>query len=144
MVDFNKIPDWWPLCPGFDCPQKETCLRHVAYTQAPQGVTRWTCVLPQALTDGTCSYYRKDERVLMARGFSKLFDQLHSRDLRHDIRIALTDYFNSKGSYYRYRNGEQLLSPEQQQEVRRIVSQKGFDDDFDFDEYIECFDFTSL
>ena len=142
MIDFNEIPDWWLLCPGYDCEQKESCLRHSALRQAPKGVTRWTCVLPTALADGTCGYYKKAEKVKMARGFHALWQQLKSRDARHDIRMALTSYFGSKGSYYRYRDGERMMSQERQEAVAQIFRKYGFEGEITFDTVEECYDFT--
>lgn len=144
MIDFKEIPDWWPLCPGYECTQRENCLRHLAFRQAPKGVTRWECVLPTALDSDSCCYYQKAGRVRMAMGFDNLCQQLHSRDARHDIRIALTDYFGSKGSYYRHKNGEMMLTPEQQDMVGEIFRRYGFEADFVFDKYEERHDFTTV
>ena len=142
MIDFKEIPNWWPLCPGYECTQRESCLRHMAFRQAPERVTRWECVLPTALANGACSHYQKAERVRMAMGFDKLFKQLHSRDARHDIRIALTDYFGSKGSYYRYKDGERQLTPQRQEAVGEIFRRYGFESDIVFDKYVERYDYT--
>lgn len=142
MIDFNEITDGWVLCSGYDCERKGTCLRHQAFRQAPKRVTQWTCVLPTALADGVCGYYKKAEKARMARGFQTLFQQLRSRDARHDIRMALTNYFGSKGSYYRYRDGERMMSPERQEAVAQIFRKYGFEGEITFDTVEECYDFT--
>ena len=112
-MDFNEIPQRWPLCPGYECAQREECLRHKAFREAPGNVTRWVCVLPQARREETCSYFQKAEKMRMARGFDTLFGQLRSRDARHDIRMELTAFFGSKGSYYRYKNDIGFVSAKQ-------------------------------
>ena len=144
MIDFNKIPDWWPLCPGYNCPQKETCLRHQAFQQTPKGVDRWPCILPTVLEEAACSYFQESVTMRMARGFTKLYQQLTSLDARHNIRLALTNHFGSKGTYYRYRDGERQLTPEQQEAVARIFRRYGFQGEITFDEYTEEPDFTYI
>lgn len=144
MFDFSQIPDWWALCSGYGCPKAAECLRHVAFQQAPKDIARWTCILPQALEGGECSNYQKTEEVRMARGFAGIMASIRSRDVRHDVRLALTSYFGSKGSYYRFRDGERLMPPQQQEEIIRIMRQNGFQGDIVFDEYIETYDFTQI
>ncbi len=73
-MDFNEIPQWWPICPGYECAQRGECLRHKAFREAPGNVTRWVCVLPQARREDTCSYFQKAEKRRMARGFDKYMD----------------------------------------------------------------------
>lgn len=143
MIDFKEIPDWWALCPGYECPRAGECLRHQAFLQVPATVERWTCVLPAALeTAGGCRHFQQAEKVRMARGFHGIMQQVRSRDARHDIRIALTDYFGSKGSYYRYKDGERQMSPEQQQWVEALLRKNGITGELVFDEYEETYDFT--
>ena len=80
----------------------------------------------------------------MARGFVGIYKQLKSRDARHDIRIALTDYFGSKGSYYRYKDGERLINPKLQQEIIDIVHRYDPDAEVCFDKTFEDYDFTQF
>lgn len=80
----------------------------------------------------------------MALGFDTLFRQLRSRDARHDIRMELTAFFGSNGAYYRYKNGEMMLTPSQQQNVADVFRRHGFDGDIVFDQYMEAYDLTSL
>ena len=144
MIDFSKIPIWWPLCPGYDCPRSGECLRHQAFCQAPEDVTQWVCILPQASVGGTRGCFQSGDKVRMARGFRALVSKMSSRDMRHNVRMSLTRYFGSKGSYYRYKDGERLMNPKQQQEVHDIFRRYGFEDDIVFDEYIETYDYTAL
>ncbi len=138
-IDFNKVPNWWAICPDGQCKMADSCLRHQVFLCAPHQVTRWLCVLPHALEDGKCAYFQKAERLMLARGFKKMFSEMKSRDARHDIRIALTDYFGSKGTYYRYKDGERWLSPEQQQWIVNLLAQYHIDGEGVFDEYEETY-----
>lgn len=141
MIDFGQIPEWWPLCGNSQCGYAHECLRHQAYKQAPQTVTRWSCVLPTAIVDGKCSYFQRNEMVMMARGFNNIFKRITSLDARHGIRMELTKYFGSKGSYYRYRNGERWMSHAQQQAVADVLQRHGVEAASLFDEYQEAYDY---
>ena len=143
-INFNDIPDWWALCQNADCPLSDSCLRHQALLQVPARVTKWLCVLPTAWRNGDCQYYRKAEAVRMAQGFAGIYNSLKSRDARHDIRLALTDYFGSKGSYYRYRDGDRLLTPQQQQWIRTLLLRYGYAEGIEFDNYVITYDFSTV
>lgn len=141
MIDFKQIPEWWPLCGNNQCSRAQECLHHVAFTQVPQGVTRWLCLLPIAVKDGECRFFQKNEMVMMARGFSNMLKSVASLDARHGIRMELTKYFGSKGSYYRYRNGERWMNPAQQQAVADVLHRHGVEAASLFDEYQEAYDY---
>ena len=143
-IDFEEIPTWWPVCTNEACPMAADCLRQKACREAPESVTRWACVLPGALKDGQCRYYQKAEVVRMARGLNTIYKNVHSREARHGIRIDLTGHYGSKGAYYRYKDGERWLNPEEQQLVVDIVRRCGCQGEVDFDEYRDGYDFTRL
>ena len=143
MVDFKEIPDWWPVCGNGDCPMAGDCLRHAAWLSVPPTVTRWPSVMPTALLNGECKYFARMEKVRMARGFDKMFACVHSRDARVEIRLAITDYLGSKGTYYRYKHGERLLNPEQQQWILQLFSRYGYNaEGLSFDEYVSSYYYT--
>ena len=140
-IDFKKIPEWWALCPNAQCTMSGQCLRHQVYLQVPAHIKEWSCVLPQNVSEEQCEFFQKAEQVRIARGFKGIWKQIHSRDARHDIRMALTAYFGSKGSYYRYRDGERTITPEQQQHILDILRRMGYHGDASFDEYNEDYVF---
>ena len=145
MIDFSQIPEWWPLCPNTQCPKAASCLRHQAWLQAPQHVTTWPCVLPNAWKNVQadavpCDFFQSAEQVLMARGFQGICSQLQGHDIPQQFRETLTEYFGNAGNYYRYRSGKYLLSPEQQQYIRDLLHRLGYDG-LDFDEYVEHYSF---
>ena len=65
------------------------------------------------------------EVVRMAKGFHSLFNSFKSLDLRYDFRTQLTEYLGSKGTYYRYKDGERLLNPKQQQWILDFLKKMG-------------------
>ena len=143
-IDFTEIPTWWPVCTNEACPMAADCLRQKACREAPEHLTRWTAVLPNAWKDGQCKYYQKAEVVRMARGLNKVYNNVHTRDARHGIRVTLTGHWGSKGAYYRYKDGERWLNPAAQQFIVDVVRSYGCMGDVEFDEYREAYDFTML
>lgn len=141
---FRDVPAGWTVCGGTACPRAEECLRHLAFLSIPKEQTTASCVLPWALEDGKCAYFVTKVPVVMARGFEGLIRQLKSRDLRHDLRIALSDYLGSKGSYDRYKKGERWLAPEQQEWIIAFLRRYGVEVERPFDEYKVSFFFKFL
>ena len=99
-------------------------------------------MLPTAMEHGQCKYFQKAEEVKMARGFKTLFANMEDKHARHEIRMKLTKFFGSKGSYYRYRDGERWLNPRLQQMIADLMKQQGLEEEPVFDEYYEAYDFT--
>ena len=148
MIDFSQIPEWWPLCPNTQCSLATSCLRHQAFLQAPHGVATWTCLLPgvwkNEQSEGpSCRFYQEAKTVRMARGFQHICSQLKRHDVPQEFRETLTEYFGGVGNYYRYRKGDNLLSPDQQQVVRDLLHRLGYDG-LDFDEYVDQYQFQSV
>jgi hypothetical protein len=142
MFDYDKIPEWWAMCPNRECKMAETCLRHQVYMQAPPKYNRWMCVLPNALEEDNCRFYQKAEKVTMAQGFESIYKNVESREACSQIRYALTGHLGSKGTYYRYKDGERLINPQLQQEMIDIVHQYAPDVEVHFDKTFEGYDFT--
>ena len=144
MIDIKKTPDWWAVCPNEKCTVAETCLRHKVCKLLTQKYKYWLCVLPQAWENTPCAYYQKTEKVTMARGFARAFKGIGDRHVRSYLRLALTGYFGSKGSYYRYKNQERDINPKMQQEIRDIVRRYKPEADDIFDKTYEDYDFTNF
>jgi len=143
MIDYKKIPDWWPLCSNGACEQRETCLRWKAWQGMPAQNEKWLCLMPSAWQHEPCRHYVKAEKQRMAQGFHTLMNHLHNREHRYQIRMELTDYLGSKGTYYRYKDGERLLSPEQQQWMAELFAKYGYDRDIRFDAYEDEYNFQT-
>jgi len=144
MINYKDIPDGWPVCPNENCPMAQDCLRHQACRQMPATVTKWNCILPSALSDGQCKYFRKYEKVTMAKGIAAIYKNVSNRYARTSIRVELTSFLGSKGTYYRYKDGERLINPQLQAEIRDIVHRHAPGVEVSFDETFETYDFTRL
>lgn len=133
-LQFKDVPDWWALCFQSDCLLAAQCLRHHVATLAPETLTRATCVTPNARLGDDCRLFATREPRPLARGFERGFRQLKSRDARYEIRLELTRYFGSTGSYYNYRQGRRVMSALKQQHVRDMFHRYGVSEDNVFDE----------
>jgi len=142
-IDYRKIPEWWAMCQKGDCPRAGECLRFHACAAVPEWMKSWRCLLPHSLKDEECRFFQKMEPVRMARGLNKLYKEVRDAHVRHEIRMTLTAHFGSKGSYYRYKDGERWMNPEQQRIVLGYVRRCGAEVEDAFDEYVDTYDFTT-
>ena len=76
-----------------------------------------------------------------AWGFDTLFVDVKQRDAS-PLRSAIKDYLGGNGTYYRYHNGERLLTPEQQDHILGLFRQRGYTDNLRFDGYRDVYDFS--
>ena len=143
-IDYKKIPDWWAVCPNQNCKMAETCLRQQACRQLPEKLKYWTCVLPHQWKDEGCERYLKYETVRMAWGLNRVYQNVQEKYARSAIRVTLTSLLGSKGSYYRYKDGERLINPKKQQEIIDVVHRFAPGVDVEFDKTFDDFDFTTV
>ena len=141
-IDFRKIPEWWAMCQKVDCPRAGECLRFQACMAVPERMRSWRCLMLQFLKDEECRFFQKMEPTRMARGLNRLYKKVRDAHVRHEIRMTLTEHFGSKGTYYRYKDGERWLNPEQQRVVLDLVHRCGCEAVDIFDEYADTYDFT--
>ena len=142
MINYEKIPDWWAVCPNEACKFAEICLRQQACRQMPERIKKWTSILPNAVGEGDCGFFLKYEKVTMAKGIGSVYKNVEDKYARTNIRKALTAFLGSKGTYYRYKDGERLVSPQLQQDIRDIVHRFAPNAEVAFDETFEDYDFT--
>ena len=131
-----EIPEWWAVCQNGKCELADGCLRYKVFERIGMTVDKWTSVMPGAMNNGKCRCFVKDEKVKIARGFDNMFAHVKRRGDRSALRQQLTDYLGSKGTYYRYKHGERLLSPEQQRWILDLFRRYGYTENVDFDNYI--------
>lgn len=142
-INFDEIPAVWAFCQNKECPKNGECLRYLACMAAPAETTRWTCILPNAVKEGECPFFKKAETKRMARGLNGIMASADSKQQRHNIRMALTELLGSIGTYYRYKAGARWINPNQQQVIEERLRKIGYDKEVEFDEYAETYDFTA-
>ena len=142
MIDKNKIPEWWAVCQNENCELAETCLRQQACRNMPSNIQKWTSIMPHAQKGRDCKFFQKYEKVMMARGLNNIYNNVRARAAKSDIRETLTAELGSKGTYYRYKDGEKLIGPSLQKMIIDIVHRFAPEAEVHFDEEFEAYDYT--
>lgn len=134
---FPEIPFNYALCLKRECPKASTCLRQLAEQDISDSVERWMIISPkyQVTLEGECPHYRPDVKVIYAKGFTRLLDNLPYAQMKSVI-SRLRNLFSER-TYYRVRKGERLLSPAEQKEIQRILVRCGISEPPKFDAYVE-------
>ena len=138
--DFTKVPSWYILCTNKECPMKADCLRYMAAQHAPDDKEVATCVMPNALQNGSCRWFDKISIEVWAAGFTHLYDRVMKKDYTA-MRKALTNYLHGARIYYEYKRGERAISPKEQQWIRDYVRSLGYEWEVEFDRYFEGYAF---
>ena len=142
LFSFDKVPQDWALCFLTDCPLHEHCQRWLAWSYAPKSVTVHPCITPYALSGDKCHYYVEPTAIRMAYGFTRLFKNVRRSDYPV-LRGSMISYFGSEISFYRYRRGERILSPEQQSWIKHLFAKYGYADEVEFDGYVDQYSFPT-
>lgn len=134
---FESIPGGFAYCMDGQCKQAATCLRHLASQQlTPErkvfSIVNPACTTPQ---EDSCPFFKEVQTVRYALGITRLLD-----DLPHNKAVAARQYINagfSKGTIYRIRKKERLITPEEQEFIRRVFVRIGIEAEPVFDQYVE-------
>ena len=138
--DFRQVPDGWTLCFLADCPRREECMRYQVAQLAPEKMTKGSCVMPVVLKRDSCPHFMPVHIVRAAAGFTQIFKDVKERH-HAEMRQKIANHLGGGGTYYRYRNGSKLLMPEQQQWIRNLFKQYGYQEEIDFDDYRNVYRF---
>lgn len=139
--DSSQIAPSWLYCFNAQCPMHDSCLRFQSALKMPADNEIGWAVYPNAIKNGKCRFYRKDQKVTLATGFI-VKDNPRATNMFIEMRRRITHYLGGNGTYYLYRNGKKWLSPEQQEDIRRIFRNAGYTDEVVFGETKEEYDFT--
>ncbi|MDR0939081.1 MAG: DUF6078 family protein [Mediterranea sp.] len=137
--DYHSLPVHFAYCLNDRCGRAATCLRHLAVGQIPNDRALLTVINPAHVApDGAqCTSYIDQEPQLFARGMVHLLDKVPHAVASH-IKNALVGYFG-RTVYYRCRNKERLISPEEQAYIRKVFRQYGIADPPQFDEIVPSY-----
>lgn len=124
QLSYSLAPHDWAICFQHDCPLANSCLRHAVALLAPAHLTHHVTVLPAAREGDHCSLFATSEPIRIARGMKHLILRTYSEKVTA-IRHGLYDIFGSKSSYYRYRDGDYDITPEQQARIAALFRKHG-------------------
>lgn len=141
-LNYKDIPMGYPLCFNSECAKKEQCMHYQARLLTPANRCYGSAVFPTAWQDGKCKCFHEKRLVRKAWGFTHLYDNVPQRQ-KSEARQCVHAFFGrGNGPYYRVHHGENMLSPEQQAKIMKIVAQFGSTDGIRFDHYVTGWDFS--
>ena len=140
-LTYKDIPMGYPLCFNDECARKDCCMHYQARLTLPEGHHHGPAIYPTAWQDRACKYFREKRFVQKAWGFTHLYDNVPQRD-KAEARLCVRSSFSGgNGPYYRVHHGENMISPEKQDEILEILAKFGSTDGIRFDHYVEDWDF---
>ena len=141
-LTYQDIPMGYPLCFNEDCTKRACCMHYQARLLLPEGRHHGPAIYPTAWRDGECKFFREKRRVQKAWGFTTLYNNVprHQRaEARHRVRSIFS---SGNGPYYRFHHGENMLMPEEQDQIMKTLAKFGSTDDIHFDHYVMDWDFS--
>ena len=141
ILNREDIPMGYALCFNSECTKKDCCMHYQARLLMAETRYHGHAVFPTAWQDGTCKCFREKRMVRKAWGFTHLYDNVPQRD-KPEARYCVRSFFSGgNGPYYRYHHGENQLSPEQQDDIMKIIAKFGSTEGIRFDHYVTGWDF---
>ncbi len=139
-LNYKDIPKNYLYCNHSKCPRRNKCLRYQAMLNIPQEVLYYTAInLNHVLGDeANCSFFSLYCTSLFASGINHLLDNIPhatAEIIRKEIYSLM-----GRNMYYRVRNKERLLHPDEQKSIAAIFLKHKINSKPIFDEYIEKYD----
>ena len=137
----EKAVSGYTVCFAAQCPLKDRCLRWKVGQQMPDAKSSYHCVNPhyQDVATEHCPLFRQSEKVQFAQGMMHIFNA----DMPRRVEPYVRSHFiasHCKTYYYEYRNGERLISPAIQEEIRELFREAGWNQEVHFDSYVEDYE----
>lgn len=129
------------LCYNATCHRKDNCLHWLVGQWASDDTLYATVVNPyrKDVVAGTCTDYCSNAKVKMARGMLNFYENIPEGKAKA-IRSDLIATFN-KTLYFKWRNGEKPITPEQQAQIASICRANGWTEPPVYDAYYEEYQF---
>ncbi len=137
--NYKEVPYDYLRCQNSDCEQAENCLRYQVGLLQDEETSIFRMLNPLYVKlQGECKYFAPDQMVRYAQGITHLFDKL-PYDKYLKIKKMIINKLNHSEFYRIYRK-EKMLTPDQQDFIKRIFEEEKIKEKPTFDEYIERYD----
>ena len=138
--NYQDLPYDFAHCLNSGCVRADQCLRRKMALLLPNERETVMIVNHQRFspTGEDCSFFKKDEKRVFAKGFSTMLNLL-PQEKAIQIRKLLTAHFG-KSLYYRFYRKECLISPEQQAFFKQAFLSQNIQEPPVFDEQIERYE----
>ena len=137
----KDIPMGYPLCFNDECGNKDRCMHYQAWLLMPKERNSGSAVYHTAWEDGQCRCFREKKLVKKAWGFSRLYDNVPQRRKAEARECVHALFGGGNGPYYRVHHGENMLSPQKQEEILAVLARFGSVEGIEFDHYVTDWNF---
>lgn len=138
--DYRLLGSDFLHCHYSACSLSATCARYAASTFLKESQReRYDALNHYAIsTYATCPHFLADEKLLYAWGISRIFDSLKLGDAQvAQKRVAA---YLGEATYYHVKRQIRVLTPENQHQIREIITSLGYDgSSIEFDRYEEAY-----
>ena len=137
----EKAKEGYTVCYQDQCPLRTECLRWLIGQHVPNTARTYSCVNPhfEGVATADCPMYRSDQKVRFAKGMTHIFTSDMPKRVENDVRMSIIGLTN-RTYYYEYRNGQRLIPPKLQEDIRNLFRENGWTADVTFDGYVEKYD----
>ncbi|MDL2309552.1 DUF6078 family protein [Parabacteroides sp. OttesenSCG-928-B22] len=137
--NYNDVPVDYLQCLNDQCPRSGDCLRFQTALQANSETISFLVVNPVYMqTREECPFWQADQLTRFALGFNNALSTLPRKEAAQ-IRKILYEHFG-RSMYYRIRNRERLIRPEEQAFIQQVFQNEGLQENLVFDTYVEQYD----
>ena len=127
--NFENRPLGYLNCLSDDCPLAGKCLRRISAEYSKENDEFFRVVNHRLFDKDNCKYYVEDKKVDMAYGMTKSFEDVKAKDIAQ-IRKRLYNYFG-QAEYFRRRNASKPITPTEQEYIRKVFADFGYEIAFD-------------
>ena len=130
---FREKVHHYLVCFIDSCPLREQCLRWLVGQYAPTLPYAYNAINPRNPKIGgeQCEMFRKNQRVVMKRGLTHLYDDMPGL-MERRVRGLLIQWWGRK-KYFEVRKGQRLITPEMQQDIEDACHHHGWKDPINYD-----------
>lgn len=126
---FSTMPKHYILCFNEKCLKASRCLHRIAAQSGLQQDELPKCVNPAVCNETNCRHYMENKSVSIAYGMIDSFQNVKACHIVK-LRTMLENLFGHT-EYYRRRNSSVPISPKEQEQIKKIFNQFGYEASFD-------------
>lgn len=140
--NYQQAPKNYTYCLNKRCKRTDNCLRFQASFHIGQNNPSFRIINSGYLINKEeCPFFQPDKLIRFASGINDLLNKLpHLKSLR--IKELLQKRFGMT-KYYRIAREERLISPQEQEMIKRIFEEEGIEKAPEFSRYIDIYDWNS-
>lgn len=139
--DYQSVPVGYAHCFNGQCSRGEQCMRHLVAKNCTTQHATIPIINPLCIPAETsmCAYFKPIEKIRVAWGVAKLFDELPSK-VAKGMKSEILAHFG-RNTYYRLYRQERGLTPEDQEYIRQVFRRNKIENKLTFERYSDRYNF---